>query len=553
LKLGLAWSFANRKRNPDSPTSSDPAVHTGGLPLKEALEKEIIRKSKSILRQQKLNHAGLRKNAERYQKRTGLQPGTPDFSDPDWWSFHPHFNPKYCIAHAKYLSSVIWKKLKDRRYAPIPAIQFDIPKPDGSSRQIMAFAIPDSALANIIHKNATVRNANLFSSNSFAYRSDKNVFDAILHVIRSLDRPKSYIIQYDFSKYFDSIDQGYIKKIIGNKSLFLLSHAERSAMAAFLQHEFEGIKTYKNNVFSERDKGVPQGSSLSLFLSNIASHQLDLALENQNGTFVRFADDVVAITHSYTDALAVAEQFRIHCHRAGLTINYEKSPGIMLFGGTPDRERRDFTIDRDDGSELRTIDYIDFLGHRVHVNGVSLPEKSRKRIKAKISSIIHKHLFLHRRGAHGAFNVARIGAGFADWDLVTCINEIRKYIYGGLRESHISDFLDNDEKLPFIRGLMAFFPLHSLAGELKSLDGWLASALLRAQAERVKVLAVHGQTITRLSAAEMLDGSWYKYPLIKNDARMPSFIRAWRAARKYYFRYGLEGIRPPSYYSLLTY
>jgi RNA-directed DNA polymerase len=521
--------------------------------LREALEKEIVRKSKSILRQQKLNHAGLKKNAERYKKRTGLAPGNPNFSDPDWWSFHPHFDPKYCISHAKYLSTVIWKKLKDRLYSPVPAIQFDIPKPDGSTRPIMAFAIPDSALANIIHKNATARNGNLFSSNSFAYRNDKNVFDAILHVMRSLDRPKSYIIQYDFSKYFDSIDQAYIEKIIGDKSLFLLSHAERAAMSAFLKHEYESVKTYQNNVFSERNRGVPQGSSLSLFLSNIASHQLDLALENQNGTFVRFADDVVAITQSYTDALAVADQFRIHCQRAGLKINYEKSPGIMLFGGTPDREKRDFTIDRDDVSHLETIDHIDFLGHRVHVDGVSLPEKSRKRIKAKISSIVHKHLFLHRRGANGAFDASRIGVGFSDWDLVTCINEIRKYIYGGLRESHLTDFLDNDEKLPFIRGLMAFFPLHSLAGELKSLDGWLANTLLRAQAERVKVLANHGHVISRLSAKQMLDGSWYNYPLIKNDATMPSFVRAWRAARKYYFRYGLEGIRPPSYYSLLTY
>jgi RNA-directed DNA polymerase len=521
--------------------------------LREALEKEIIRKAKSILRHQSLNHAGLRKNSERYQKRTGLIPGTSDFSDPEWWSFHPHFNPKYCIAHAKFLSTVIWKKLKDGLYKPVPAIQFDVPKPDGSTRPIMAFAIPDSALANIVHRNATTRNGNLFSSNSFAYRSDKNVFDAILHVIRSLDRPKSYIIQYDFSKYFDSIDQRYIQKIIEDKSLFLLSYAERASMSAFLMHEYEGVKTYRNNVFLERNRGVPQGSSLSLFLSNIASHQLDLALENQNGTFVRFADDVVAITHSYSDALSVAEQFRIHCQRAGLKINYEKSPGIMLFGGTPDREKRDFTLDRGDGSVLQTIDHIDFLGHRVHANGISLPDKSIKRIKAKISSIIHKHLFLHRRGAGGSFDPARIGIGYFDWDLVTCVNEIRKYIYGGLRESHITEFLDHDEKLPFIRGLMAFFPLHSLAGELKALDGWLANVLERAQAERVKVLAAHGHTVVKLTKAQLLDGSWYNYQQITNDATMPSFIRAWRAARKYYFRYGLAGIKPPSYCSLLTY
>ena len=477
----------------------------------------------------------------------------PDFSDPEWWSFHPHFDPRYCIAHAKFLSRVIWKKLKEGSYKPIPAVQFNLKKPDGSFRPIMAFAIPDAALANIAHRKATRRNSNLFSSNSFAYRHEKNVFDAILHLIRSLDRPKSYVIQYDFSKYFDSIDQTYIEKIISDKLMFLLSHAERAAMEAFLSHEYENVKTYRDNVFSKRIRGVPQGSSLSLFLSNIASHQLDLALENQNGTFVRFADDVVAITHSYTDALAVAAQFRIHCERAGLRINYEKSPGIMLFGGTPDREKRDFTVDKDDGSLLKTIEYIDFLGHRVRVDGVSLPDKSIKRIKKKISSIIHKHLFFHRRGKGGSFAANRIGDGYFDWDLVTCVNEIRKYIYGGLREAHITDFLDKDEKPPFIRGLMAFFPLHSLVAELKALDGWLSNVLLRAQAERVKVLSIHGHVIPKLSSLQLIEGSWYNYPQIKNDATMPSFVRAWRAARKYYFRYGLAGISPPSYYSLISY
>lgn len=521
--------------------------------MRELIEKAIIRKAKGILRGQRLSHAGLRKNANRYEKRTGLTAGPQKFDDPQWWAYHPHFNPRYCIAHAKFLSTVIWRKLQVGLYRPIPAIQFEIPKADGTKRKIMAFAIPDSALANVVHKKATERNSNLFSSNSFAYRADKNVFDAILHLMRSLDRPKSYIIQYDFSKYFDTIDQSYLKKIIYDQNVFLLSIAERHAMDAFLEHEYDAATSYTNGVFSERNRGVPQGSSLSLFLSNAASHQLDLALENQNGTFVRFADDVVAVTHSYSDALAVAEQFRIHCDRAGLKINYDKSPGIMLFGGSAEREKRDFTIDRDDGSFLETIEFIDFLGHRAWASGVSLPEKSVKRIKTKISSIIHKHLFLHRRGTNGAFAAERIGSGYFDWDMVTCLNEIRKYIYGGLRESHISDFLDNDEKLPFIRGLMAFFPLHSLADELKSLDGWLLNVMLRAQAERVKILALHGHQIDRLTKEQLLTGTWYQYAQIQNDSSMPSFVRAWRAARKYYLRYGLAGIRPPSYYSLLTY
>lgn len=521
--------------------------------MQELLEEAIIRKARGVLRSQRIEHATQRKNADRFHKRTGLLAGAPSLVDPAWWAYHPHFNPRYCIKHAKYLSRMIWRKLQSNLYSPVPAIQFDVPKPDGSTRLIMAFAIPDAALANVVHRHATARNINLFSAYSFAYRPDKNVFDAILHLKRSLSNPKSFIVQYDFSKYFDTIDHAYIRKILDNSKLFLLSEAERFAIWSFLNHEYAHVLTYQNNVFDVRERGVPQGSSLSLFLSNAAAHELDLALENQNGTFVRFADDVVAITHSYTDALAVAEQFRRHCKDAGLRINYDKSPGILLFGGGPERERRQIAIDTDDASLLSTIEHIDYLGHRLIPGGVCLPQKSVKRIKAKISSIIHKHLFLHRRGVGGALDPARVGPGFLDWDLVTCINEIRRYIYGGLREAQLEAFLETNEKLPFVRGLIAFFPLTTRVDELKKLDGWLLNVVRRAQRERIGVLAGFGLTQATLTKSQIIEGSWYNYPAVFNDARLPSFVRGWRAARKFYLRYGLSGIQAPSYYSTLTY
>lgn len=292
---------------------------------------------------------------------------------------------------------------------------------------------------------------------------------------------------------------------------------------------------------------------MSLFLSNAASHDLDLALERRNGTFVRFADDVVAITKSYTDALGVAEEFRRHREKAGLKINYTKSPGIQLFEGGPERSKRHFTIDVDDASHIEKIKNIDYLGHRISYDGVSLPDKTIKRIKERISYIINIHLFLHRRGVGGQFNNDRIGSGFYDWDLVTCVNEIRKYIYGGFRESHINGFLHENERPPAIRGLMSFFPLSTSVKQYKELDGWLANVIYRAHIERTKVVASHGYMLTRLSKQQLIDGSWYNFPSVLNDATLPSFVRGWRVARKYYRRYGLSGIQPPQYYSLVSY
>lgn len=522
--------------------------------MQELIEQAIILKARSVLRNRRIEQASAVKSAERYRKRTGLTPGLPSDADPAWWSYHPHFNPVYCIRHARYLSKVILKNLKDDTYTPVPAIQFDVPKPDGTYRKIMAFAIPDSALANVIHRKATKRNLNLFSKLSYAYRPDQNVFDAILNLSRSLDASKSYVVQYDFSKYFDTISHTYLNNILFEKKLFILPELERNAIRSFMRHDYAHVKTYTSADYTARQDGVPQGSSLSLFLSNAAAHELDIALEKLNGTFVRFADDVVAVAHTYSDALAISAAFRTHCKAAGLKINHDKSPGILLFGGTPDRERRTFVIDTDDGDEISTISHIDYLGHSLTTRGVEVPNKSAKRIRTRISSIIYKHLFLHRRGAGGAFNPSRVGIGFNDWDMVTCINEIRKYIYGGLKEADISGFLNDDSKPPFMRGLMGFFPLITNPDQLVALDGWLLSVLKRAQRERVRILHhSYGISVPRTNKEQIIAGSWYDFPSIENDASLPSFVRAWRSARKYYLRYGLSGIEPPRYYSLIAY
>lgn len=520
--------------------------------MQEQLEEAIIRKARAILRDQRIASSTKKKNAGRYTKRTGLEAGSPIIIDPRWWAYHPHFNPAYCIKHARYISRTVWKKLQEGKYKPTPALQFDIPKPDGSSREIMAFSIPDAALANVMHRSITARNINLFSSHSYAYRPDKNVFDALLHIKRSLTHPKSYVVQYDFRKYFDSIDHGYLRKIIGNKELFLLTSAERTAIEAFLVHEYAHVNTYTKKEFLHRTVGVPQGCSLSLFLSNAAAHELDLALERQNGTFARFADDVVAVAYSYTDAKNIAFQFRTHCKLAGLKINYEKSPGILLYDNGIDRDHRSFFVDQDDGAELEIIESFSYLGHNIHANGISLSDRAKQRIKRRISEVIYKHLLLHRRTASSAINKERVGNGFYDWDLVTCVNEIRRYLYGGLHESQIDDFLNNSNKLPFVRGLLAFYPLITDPSLLIELDGWLKNALWRGIRERNRVLALHGITQPKITLAQLVDGTWYNYKEINNDTRLPSFVRGWRAARKYYLRYGLKSIDAPSYYSLIS-
>lgn len=415
----------------------------------------------------------------------------------------------------------------------------------------MAFAIPDAAVATLFHNRITERNLNLLSANCFSYRPDRSIFDAVIQIRSAISQRKVYVLKSDFSKYFDSIDHHYIQTIVGNKNMFLLTEAERNVVSAFLGHRYAKKKDYVSGQFETRVRGVPQGCSLSLILSNVAAHELDKSLESSNGQFVRFADDVVALAYSYDDALRIVDIFAEHCARSGISINHDKSPGIKRLDGAKGIAVRTFFVNGGEGDKINAIDEFDYLGHKFRHDQTLLSTRAIERIKRRLGRTIHLHLLRSPR-SQGLFSLRRIGTPFHDWDLVTCLNEIRRYMYGELFESQIVSFLMHNRRLPKMRGLMSFYPLVTSIEQLRELDGWLLSALQRALREREKVLNSLGHSYVRPSRAELISGAWYKELSIKNETEIPSFVRAWRAARKYYFRYGLKDIKPPSYYSLLN-
>lgn len=515
----------------------------------QIFEVEIERKARAILAKQRRGDAAARKYAAKFSARTGEISSASDYKEPSYWQYDNQFDPIYCIRHARFLAKRLWSKIQSGLYEPKPAILFGIPKPDGGTRGIMLFSIPDSAVANVFHRRLTARNKGMFSAYSFAYRPDKNVFEAILHLQRMLQPAKSYILKYDYSKYFDTIDHGYLDKLISRQS-FIATKAERTVIQSFLKHRYATYPSWQTLKYETRSVGVPQGSSLSLFLSNIAAHDLDMALERSDGSFVRFADDVIAIAHSYSDARAIEMEFRAHCERSGVKINFEKSSGITLLQGRVSDDSRSFFIDKDDGADLVKRCYIDFLGHRVTSSDINLTDRAMKRVKRKLSEIIYIHLLLYPRRGH-AINPTRVGVGHVDWDLVTCLNEIRRYIYGGLREHSLSRFIDEDIKLPFVKRLMAFYPLVSTIDKLAELDGWLINALNRAIRERQRYIIKAGLRTYSIDDTSLINGTWHVSD-VQNETVLPSFVRGWRAARKFYKRFGLSEVKAPSYYSLLS-
>ncbi len=301
--------------------------------------------------------------------------------------------------------------------------------------------MPDSAVAHYLYRELLRRNGHRFSSYSFAYRPDRTAHFAVEHLFKAVQRRKKlFIVEYDFAKYFDTISHDYLRQLL--KRELKVSPREQRLAGAFLGfRRAKRRQAFEKGIFEENQRGIAQGSSLSLFFANVACMELDRKLEATGATFARYADDTIILCSDYQQATVCADLMLSHGQLSGTEVNFEKSDGIWLL--TPEKE-----------GEIRAKQSFYFLGYEIGLCDIGLSPKAEKRIKKRISTIIHRHLLLYPK--RKLFNPARVEPSGVDWDMVTCINEVRRYLYGRVTEGTVSECLaDKSKPLTLTRGLLS--------------------------------------------------------------------------------------------------
>lgn len=501
--------------------------------MREKIEKYIKEECTKLI---KRYNAKLHINFK-YQKKFYLRTGIPFLKrknlEPARWDLDKQFNPFKIRDNAKYYADKITTKIIDGNYELKPALIYRVPKPKGGYREVSVFSIIDSAISRYIFKNVRKRNQQLFSSFTYAYRSDRNAHHAVEHLYRVLKENKRvYLLEFDFRKYFDSIDHAYLMDTL--KTKFKITNKEKFLIEKFLNYQKAfGENNYSNGVFEKNKLGVPQGTSISLFLANVACHELDREIEKTGAIFARYADDTVIICDNYDSASRCANLMLNHGSKSKTEINIDKSEGVSLL-----------TENADKGELKNTKSEFNFLGHSISQTGISISDFSVKKIKAKISSIVNKTLIYYPR--HAMFSVSRIDSTGLDWDFVNCINEIRDYIYGNISESKLNEcLLSTNEKFGIMRSLLSYYPQVDNPAKFKELDGWLLNVLKRAQKERVRLVRPLTNYARVYSKDEIMTGSWYQYPDISNETKIPSFYRAWEYVRRCAKIFDLEDFPSP--------
>lgn len=480
------------------------------------------------------------KYKKKFEKRTGLAPRRKAVRTSS--SLAKHFDPFHCKRHANVIATAIWYKILRGEYEVQPAIQHLLDKPDGSKREIMAFGFPDAAVANVLLRRTRARNLKRLSPHSYAYHPDKNVFDAVLALKDFDDHGKMFAVQIDFRNFFDSIPTGYIRKKINDRNTVSFTPHERAVFNAFLNHRYANKSDYIASKFRRRVKGTPQGSSASLILANVANHDLDRMLAFESGKFVRFADDVVALSNSYEGAIKLEKCFEAHCNTSGLILNKLKSPGIALISSHD--------------QEIRSNGGFTYLGYGFTDLGLTMPEKSAAKLKQKVSRLLNIYLINSLKIDYNPRRASSVN-GY-DWDLLGFVYELRRSLYGGLSERKISGFLKGTSNFERMRGLMGFYALLDDSERLKGLDGWIVNTTIRTCRKRSLLLkSQYGCNCPTPTAEQLIKGTWLNQSSWRTEEGepddlevvFPSLVRGWRAARKYFFTRGLENVQPPSYQS----
>lgn len=497
---------------------------------RQAMEKillaDIQKEAKGKASEYQMYHNYLEIEHQRNLSRIKNAPAK-EIKVPPHWAISRLHNPFYVINHAKQIARSLSKKILEGSYTPNTPFERKIPKKGGGFRTVNIYQLPDSAVSDRFYHNLIAKNKHRFSSLSYAYRNDRNVHFAIQDVAIELKQsPRFFIAEFDFSNFFGSINHSYVFEQMKENG-FLISPKEEEIIRAFLL-PFNG-------------KGIPQGTSISLFIANMVCWKLDRKFEEEGLRFARYADDTIVWSKDYGKIGRAFDIINSFSEEAGIGINFNKSDGISLLQkeGMP--------------TEFKTSKtFIEFLGYRISVDKVSIKKRSVLKIKKQISYLLYRNLIQPIIGL--PFRGMNLPANGHDKDFLRALRQIRRYLYGNLTEGVLYRVINGQYQRLAFKGLMSFYPLLDDEEQLRSLDKWMVSTILNVLRKRLRLFHKHG--INKLQSTDfpfsctdqdIIQTCKQKIaPSGKGNYQIPSFLRIYRVIKLGLKNEGIEWVMNPN-------
>lgn len=226
---------------------------------------------------------------------------------------------QYDLQRHRHLYKV-WNRLASGSYFPPPVLQVEIPKKNGSIRQLGIPTISDRVAQTVIKNQIEERLEKIFHPQSYGYRPKRSAHQALDQVRKNCWK-YDWVIDLDIKNFFDDIDHDKLLKALGK-------HVEEKWVLRYIERWLKApLQTRKGEIIA-RTNGTPQGGVISPLLANLFLHYtLDVWLGRLNPSIesVRYADDIIIHCSTQSQAEQNLQKIKERVEHCGLTLHPDKT------------------------------------------------------------------------------------------------------------------------------------------------------------------------------------------------------------------------------------
>ncbi len=235
----------------------------------------------------------------------------------------------------------IWNRMSSGTYFPPPVRAVQLAKADGGVRTLGVPSVSDRIAQTVVARVLEQKAETVFHPDSYGYRPGRSAIDAVGQCRRRCWRA-DWVIDLDVSAFFDSVRWDLVLKAVA-------AHTDQPWVLLYVRRWLQAPLQLPDGSLRQRDRGTPQGSSVSPVLANLFLHYAFdawMAREYPTVRFERYADDAVVhcVTKSQANRLMVAIRDRMV--EVGLRLHPAKTKIVYCKDGKRrfDHEHTDFTF-----------------------------------------------------------------------------------------------------------------------------------------------------------------------------------------------------------------
>jgi RNA-directed DNA polymerase len=209
------------------------------------------------------------------------------------------------------------EQLKEGTYEPRAVKRVWIPKGGGKMRPLGVPTIIDRVVQTSLRNAIEPIFEKKFLECSYGFRPGRGCKDALRKVSEGLARGRAWVVDVDIEQYFDSIDK---KRLMTEVAQEVADGSMLGLIEKFLEQDvIDGMKRWRP------ERGTPQGAVISPLLANIYLHPVDVAMTNDGYEMIRYADDMVILCDTQTEAEAARRRLEELLTERGLRLHPEKT------------------------------------------------------------------------------------------------------------------------------------------------------------------------------------------------------------------------------------